>query len=150
MVSQPALLVYSAYKGAPDDLRNILDEINSLHNVANKYRSQFKGSNPGPENEKKLKEVLQGCRNVLKDLDELLVKYRAMASNTSQNSLAVRRAVNRVKWGQENIVELRARLTSNTALLNTFITRYVQDFLSYGAIISLHNPVMNILVNLRL
>ncbi|KAF8422444.1 hypothetical protein EV426DRAFT_670526 [Tirmania nivea] len=121
-VSKLALRVYTAYKSAPDDFRNIFDEINSLHNVVNIAQSQFEGSNPDPENQKKLKEVLQGCKNVLKDLDELHVKYGAMASNASQGGLAVGRAVDRVKWGQENIIELRARLTSNTTLLNTFIS----------------------------
>ena len=115
-VSQLALRVYNAYKSAPDDFRNISDEINSLLNVVNKAQNQFK---PDPDNGKRLK-----------DLDGLLVKYRAMKSTTSQNGLAVGRAVDRVKWGQENITELRARLTSNTTLLHTFISRYVRDFLS--------------------
>lgn len=132
-VSQLALRVYSAYKGAPDELRNISDEINSLHDVVNKVQSQFEGSSPGPEDKEKLKKVLQGCQNVLKDLDELLVKYEAMTSDTNKNGLGVGRVVDRVKWGQENITELRARLTSNTTLLNTFISRYVRDFLSYMA-----------------
>ena len=128
-VSQLALRVYSAYKDAPGGLRNISDELNSLHNVVNKAQTQFEDSNPDPENEEKLKGVLRGCQNVLKDLDDLLVKYRAMAS---QDGFAVGRAVNRVKWGQENIIELRARLTSNTTLLNTFISRYAQYFFPMG------------------
>ena len=124
-VSQLALRVYTVYKGAPDNHRNISDEINSLHNVVNIAQGLLEGSNLDPESEKRLKEILQGCHNVLKDLDELLVKYGVMASNTSQNSLAMGRVVDRVKWGQENIIELRARLTPNTTLLNTFISRYV-------------------------
>ena len=145
-VSKLALQVYSAYKGAPADLRNISDEIKSLHNVVNIAQSQFGGSNPNPEDEKKLKEVLQGCHNVLKDLDQLLVKYRAMASNTSQNGLAVRRTVDRVKWGQENMIELRARLISNTTLLNTFISRYVRDVFPIAQFLSqFGNETMNIL-----
>jgi len=126
-VSQLAVRVYNAYKGAPDDFRNISDEINSLHNVVNKVQGQFEGSKPDLEDQERLKEVLQGCQNVLKDLDELLVRYGTMNSDPG---LGVGRAVDRVKWGQENITGLRMRLTSNTTLLNTFISRYVQDFLS--------------------
>ena len=66
-----------------------------------------------------LRDILEGCTNVLEGLDKLRIKYMSLGS--AQGSSL--QAIDRIKWSQENIAELRARLTSNTTLLNTFISR---------------------------
>ena len=116
--------VYKAYKDAPSDFKNISDEIKSLHIILDsdnlKARLQDPNLNRNPEEPKKLQEILQGCTNVLEDLDKLLIKYKSLGSLQESS-----KALDRVKWGQEAVAELRARLTSNTTLLNTFVTKYV-------------------------
>ncbi|KAF8435887.1 ankyrin repeat-containing domain protein [Terfezia claveryi] len=116
-VSRLALDVYSAYKDAPEDFRNISHEIKSLHIIVDKHKDEFRDKILNLDEERQLREILQGCTNVLEDLDKLRIKYMSLGS--AQGSSA--QAIDRIKWGQENIVELRARLTSNTTLLNTFI-----------------------------
>ena len=114
-VSRLALKVYSAYKDAPDDYRNIADEVKSLHIIIEEAARHFETlSNKKQQGGK---EVLEGCQNVLKDLDALIEKYNALAS--ADRSLVFKR----IKLGTEDIVTLRARLTSNTTLLNSFIQR---------------------------
>ena len=116
-ISRLALKVYTAYKDAPDDYRNIADEVKSLHIIIEEAAQHFKSTTLSDEKKQGGKEVLEGCRNVLKDLDALIEKYNALASsNTSQ-------VFKRFKLGTEDIVTLRARLTSNTTLLNSFIQR---------------------------
>ena len=116
-VSRLALKVYSAYKDAPDDYRNISDEVNSLHIIINKAARHFESNTLSNKTQEEGKEVLEGCHNVLKDLDALIEKYNALASTDRSQ------VFRRIKFGKEDIVTLRARLTSNTILLNSFIQR---------------------------
>ena len=119
-VSRLALKVYTAYKDAPDDYRNIADEVKSLHIIIEEATRHFDESTAlSNKKQEGGKEVLEGCQNVLKDLDTLIEKYKALAPTNANTSQVFRR----IKLGTEDIVTLRARLTSNTTLLNGFIQR---------------------------
>lgn len=118
-VSKLAWDVYISYKDAPEDFRNISDEIKSLHIIIDRYKDRFQDKTLTSDEEIQLREILQGCTNVLGDLDKLQIKYMSFGSAQSSSS----QAIHRIRWGQENITQLRARLTSNITLLNTFITR---------------------------
>ena len=116
-ISGLAAKVYTAYKDAPGDYRNISDEVKSLRIVIDKAIKHL--SDPTLSNNylQEGQEVLTGCQNVLKDLEALIVKYNSLASaNTSQ-------VIDRIKLGTEDIATLRIRLISNTGLLNGFIQR---------------------------
>jgi len=118
-VSKLALDVYTAFKDAPEDFRNVSDEIKSLQIIVDQQKGEFQNTTLNPDDETQLREILRGCTNVLEDLDKLHHKYMRMGSAQGSSS----QAIDRIKWSQENIAELRARLTSNTTLLNTFIAR---------------------------
>ena len=75
-------------------------------------RARFQDPNLTSGEQERLREILQGCTNELKYLDDLLIKYKSLGS--PQDSSSSSRALDRVKWGKEDIAELRARLTSNT------------------------------------
>ncbi|KAF8419525.1 ankyrin repeat-containing domain protein [Tirmania nivea] len=104
VISKLAWDVYNVYKDAPDDFRNISDEIKSLHSIidSNNLKAKLQDAKMTSEEQERFRGILQGCMNVLKDLDRLL------------------------DWGKEDIPELRARLTSNTILLNMFVTNCAQ------------------------
>ena len=118
-ISGLALKVYTAYKDAPDDYRNIADEVRSLHIIINEAVQHFESTTLSNKKKQGGKEILEGCQNVLKDLDTLIEKYNALAPANANTSQVFRR----IKLGTEDIVTLRARLTSNTTLLNSFIQR---------------------------
>ena len=116
-ISGLAVKVYTAYKDAPEDYRNISDEVKSLHIIINKAARHLESTSLSNSNRQEGQEVLQGCQNVLEDLDSLIVKYNSLASpNTSQ-------VLQRIKLGTEDIATLRVRLISNTTLLNGFLQR---------------------------
>ena len=120
-ISGLALKVYTAYKDAPDDYRNIADEVDSLHIIIEEAAQHFESTTLSNKKQQRGKKVLEGCQNVLKDLDALIDKYNALApANANANASQVFR---RIKLGTEDIVTLRARLTSNITLLNGFIQR---------------------------
>jgi len=119
-VANLAWTVYNGYKDIPGDFKNLSDEIKSLHNIVNS--DILTDKNLTSEEQEKLREILQECANVLMDLDNLLTKYKRLGSLEGSRLGALDQA----GWGQEDIVELRSRLNSNTTLLNTFVTRYLQ------------------------
>ena len=115
-ISGLAVKVYTAYKDAPDDYRNISDEVVSLHIIINKAARHFESTTLSHDEQQEGLKVLKGCENVLKELDSLIAKYDGLDSaNIFQ----------RVKFGGKDIATLRERLVSNTGLLNSFIQRFV-------------------------
>lgn len=117
-ISGLAVKVYTAYKDAPADYRNISDEVESLHIIIQKAAQHFEGTKLNGSSRQEGLKVLKGCQNILQDLDALIIKYNSVAStNTGQ-------LIQRIKLGTEDIQSLRIRLNSNTGLLNGFIQRF--------------------------
>ena len=119
--------VYSAYADAPEQFRNFSQEILSLHIVLRKVEVQLglSGSDgtasPGDaasppslltEDQNDLKTLYDGLQAIAKELDDLLKKYKSLESTGHP--------IDRLKWGQEDLVGLRERLRSNINLLTTF------------------------------
>ena len=117
-ISELAVKVYTAYKDAPGDYSNISDEVKSLDIIINNAAQHFKSTTLSDSKRLKGQEVLRGCQKVLEDLNSLIVKYNSLASASTS------RVFTRIKLGTEDIATLRARLTSNTTLLNGFIQRF--------------------------
>ena len=117
-ISTLAINVYTAYKDAPDNYRHISHDVKPLPILINKAVEHF-ASTTLSDNDRQLgQEVLNGCQSVLEDLNSLIERYNSLAStNTHQ-------FVRRFRLGGEDIATLRARLTYNTGLLNSFIQRF--------------------------
>ena len=120
-ISGLAAQVYAAFKDAPDEYRHILDEVESLQIIIDKAAWHFTSTSStlSYNNQREGQTMLKGCQNVLEDLNSLIEKYNSVTSpNTSASQV-----LKRVKLGTEDIATLRARLISNTSLLNGFIQR---------------------------
>ena len=117
-ISGLAVKVYTAYKDAPGDYRNISDEVKSLDIIINNATQHFKSTTLSHNKRQEGQEVLRGCQRVLEELDSLIVKHNDLASASTS------RVFTRIKLGTEDIATLRARLISNTILLNSFIQRF--------------------------
>ena len=116
-ISNLAVKVYTAYKDAPNEYKNITEEVKSFRIIINKAAQHFESSTLSDNDWQEGQTVLNGCQSVLEDLNSFIKKYNRLASaNTSQ-------VFERVKLGTEDIATLRARLTSNAALLSSFIRR---------------------------
>ena len=117
-ISKLAAKVYTAYKDAPSDYKNIAEEVRSLEGIINKAAQHFRSAALSDNDLQVGQEALKGCQSVLRDLNSLIEKYGSLAStNTGQ-------VFQRVKLGTEDIATLRARLTSNATLLSSFIRRF--------------------------
>ena len=67
-----------------------------------------------------LQTLIFGCQDVLRILDSILQRYGILDCKAKGLRAKTKKAWERMKWDQGEIVELRARLTSHTALLDAF------------------------------
>ena len=63
----------------------------------------------------RLNTIKEGCEKVLVDLQNLVEKYESLGTQS-------KRTWDRMRWGNEDVAEIRARLTSNISLLTAFIS----------------------------
>ena len=117
-ISQLAAKVYTAYKDAPSCYKDVAEEVKSLQIIIKKAAQHFQSTALSDDDRQEGQEILNGCQSVLKDLDSLIENYKNLASTNK------RLVFKRVKLGTEDIATLRARLISNTGLLNSFILRF--------------------------
>lgn len=94
-----------------------------MHAVMNEAKETLFARPLPPEGHVRLKEVVDGCQRVLKDLEALVTKYASLGTQT-------KRTWHRMRWHSNDINELRLRLISNTGLLSAFIRSVFQIYLS--------------------
>ena len=142
--------VYRAYADAPEQFRNFSQEILALHVVVRKVEGQLglsdsdggsqlpavgssSGSQPpvvatlSAKDKEDLKILYDGLQAIMKELDNLLKKYKSLESTRSP--------IDRFKWGQEDLVGLRDKIQSNITLLTAFnstLAKYVHLFLKFA------------------
>jgi hypothetical protein len=124
-LGQLAWNVYQSCKNAPESFGDISLEVLSLHAVLKEAEGTVFAQPLSPTRQAGLKVVGDGCRSVLKDLDNLVKKYQGLGS---QNP----RTLDRMRWGTEDVVDMRLRLISNTGLLTAWmrcVTEFVLDFM---------------------
>ncbi|CZR67816.1 uncharacterized protein PAC_17715 [Phialocephala subalpina] len=89
--------VYKSCKDAPNRLKNISDEVLSLHAVLKESEEVLQVQSLSPEQQGRLRTVIENLGSKSK------------------------RTWVRLGWGQQPIAEMRSRLTSNTVLLSAFV-----------------------------
>ncbi|MCJ1263552.1 hypothetical protein MMC22_003422 [Lobaria immixta] len=111
---QLAWKIYKVCKDAPENFKNIAQEVLSLHAVLKELEETYPDANFSAAQQSRLRIVGDGCRAVLEDLQGLVDRYNSLGTST-------KRTWDRLAWGSEDIAELRSRLISNTGLLTTLI-----------------------------
>ena len=90
-------------------------EVLSLHAVLKESEEILFNCPLKPTRAERLIVVKDGCDKVLVDLQSLVDKYESLGTQS-------KRTWDRMKWGNEDIAEIRARLISSTTMLNAFIS----------------------------
>lgn len=130
-ISGLAIKVYPAYNDASGAYRNSSNEVKSLHIIINKTVKHFESTTLSEGNRQEDQEVLEGCRNVPENLNALIIKYNSIAS------ASISQIIWKIKLGTEDIATLRARLTLNITLLNSFNPRFDIPTITIGKYIGL-------------
>ncbi|KAI9678774.1 MAG: hypothetical protein M1817_005831 [Caeruleum heppii] len=106
--------VWKTCKSAPDSFSNLSQEVLSLHAVLKEAEETLFPTPLSDVRRARLKTVADGCHSVLVDIQALVDKYHSLGTQT-------KRTWDRLGWARQDCAELRARLTSNTALLTAYI-----------------------------
>jgi hypothetical protein len=80
----------------------------------------------GSVEEEHLKSILNGCHNVLSELERTLSKYAELESRQTSISLKLKRTWKRISLEPEEIRILRSRINDNISLLNAFSIRHTR------------------------
>lgn len=131
--------VYTAYIDAPEQFRSFAQEILALHAVTTKVSEQLgisesvekadASASLNEEDKKNLKVLYDGLQPIIKELDDLLIKYKALPSAGI--------TFDRLKWGFEDLAGLRDKVRFNVTMLTAFnaaLAKYVP--LSFACVVS--------------
>jgi len=106
--------MYKLCRDSPESFKNISQEVLSLQAVLKEVEETLEDHPPSQLKGRSLATILKGCHYVLNDLQSLVLKNKSLGSKAS-------RTLDRLRWYSAPIAELRARLTSNTTLLNAYL-----------------------------
>ena len=109
-------LCWKTYKKCKDSTGNyaqLSSEVGALHNVLKETEELLSQQGLTVEQNARLATCQQGCEDVLKDLDGLLVKYQSLGSKSQ-------RAFDRLRFGMQDVNGIRLRLNTNMSMLDAF------------------------------
>ena len=119
-----AWTVYKSCKAAPESFKNIHLEVLSLQALTKEAEETVFKTPLTPERQARLAVVKDGCMAVLTDLDALVQKYESLGTKS-------KRTWDRMRWGNEDVDEIRARLNTHVTMLAAFIRSiFVQSMFS--------------------
>jgi hypothetical protein len=116
--------VYKSCKGASESFRDISSEVLSLHVVVKEAEDIVFAQTLPLAKQEQLRVVGDGCRHVLEDLDNLVKKYQSLGTQS-------KRTWDRMRWGAEDISELRARLTSHIGILTGLLAALIRSVCAF-------------------
>lgn len=105
--------IYKKCKDSSGSYLELSNEVGALHNVMKETEELFSQQDLTPPQENRLLKCQQGCGDVLKDLDRLLVRYESLGTKSG-------RTLDRLGFGTQDTNEIRLRLISNATMLDAF------------------------------
>ena len=116
-VGQLSWKVYKKCKESSGSYAELSSEVLALNAVVKETEELLSHQDLTPKQRVILTTCRQGCEDVLKDLEELLIKYESLGTKSQ-------RTFDRVGFGTHDINGLRLRLISNVSMLDAFINKY--------------------------
>jgi peptidoglycan hydrolase CwlO-like protein len=101
-------------------LTPLINRVRSLSIVLQDVEVVLSEPDLNTQQKTELREIADGCLNVLKKLEKTLDKYGELKSGSGSIGKRIKRVWKRLKWEPEDIKELRSRIVANVTLLNTF------------------------------
>ncbi|KIK61254.1 hypothetical protein GYMLUDRAFT_43314 [Collybiopsis luxurians FD-317 M1] len=114
VVSKFAWFLYKSCKESSEDFRRLSTEVASLHVVLKETEdtmSEF--TDLDKSREYRLKILTDGCKTTLDDLEKLLNSYESLRTQSQ-------RTWDRMRFGLEDLADVRSRLISQVTLLTAF------------------------------
>ena len=105
--------VYKKCKSSPGNYADLSYEVGNLHNVIKETEELLFQQKLTANKKDKVIIYRQGCEDVLKDLDRLLIKYENLG-------IKAPRAFDRAGFGMQDMKDIRLRLILNVTILDAF------------------------------
>lgn len=112
-VGQLCWKVYKKCKDSAGNYAELSSEVGALHNVIKETEELLSQQGLTKDQGVKLATCRQGCEDVLKDLDRLLIKYQSLGTKSQ-------RTFDRVGFGTHDMNGIRLKLISNVSMLDAF------------------------------
>ena len=114
--------LYKNCKESSTEFRRISSEVASLHVVIKETEEYIKETQGlSPSRDARLTILVDGCKEVLTELESLLNNYESLGTQAQ-------RSWDRMRWGFEELADVRSKIISNTTLLTAFnssLAKYV-------------------------
>ncbi|KAM0159004.1 hypothetical protein ACHAQE_005283 [Botrytis cinerea] len=117
------------FADAPSQFKDISLEVRSLSIVLQDIEDELSLPDLNAKQESELKEIVDGCRDVLEKLQRLLSTYGELRSDSRGVGYKAKRIWKRFQWEPDDIKELRSRITTNVAFLNAFRGKFTNKTL---------------------
>ena len=72
------------------------------------------------EERKHLQSLVQGCQDVFDELNALTEKFSILGADSTSFKARSQKAWKKITWDQDEVTELRSRITSNVVMLEAF------------------------------
>ncbi|KAK7952992.1 hypothetical protein PG988_013686 [Apiospora saccharicola] len=119
-VGRLAQRVRKDFAGAPEQFQQISSEVRSLTIVIG-VSTPIEDMSVSQIAD--LAEILEGCRQVLETITAKLNQYCEFSTGGQSHARSAKRAWKRLKWEPDDIRDLRSQITSNIALLNSYVQK---------------------------
>ena len=97
------------------EFKDLSREVSSMHFVIKAIERFWRSYDLAPFQRYELSNVVEGCREVLVELESKLDKYQSLGSNWKS-------PMDRFRWAASDIAPMRTRLMHNAIYLSTFNT----------------------------
>ena len=123
---QFAWKVYKECRDSAPEFIQLAGEVQAMHAVLNELAMQHKGRRLNDESKIRLATIQKGCQEVLKSVEDKLLKYKSLGTEK-------KRLRDRMRWSSKDVGNLRIRLISFTNMLTLFmitLDRYGRSILA--------------------
>lgn len=97
------------------EFKDLSREVSSMHFVIKAIERLWNSYDLAPFQRYELSNAVEGCREVLEELESKLDKYQSLGSNWKSS-------MDRFPWAASDIAPMRTRLMHNAIYLSTFNT----------------------------
>lgn len=110
---QLAHRIWRECRDAPEDFRAVYTEVASLQLVLKEVQDAVHEREPSLSKQQDLKKLVEACTEVLRELENLLMKYGSLGTQS-------KRTWDRLRWSKDHVESIRLRVISNSSLLTSF------------------------------
>ncbi|CAF9941367.1 MAG: hypothetical protein ALECFALPRED_009085 [Alectoria fallacina] len=121
-VSTLARSVWGRFRDSSDQFNAIQTEVAGLYLALDDIANNLSGLQATDKQVKDLSVLTEGCRGVLDDTDQFILKNEILRTEPSSLGSKTQKAWRKLKWDPATVNELRDRMVSNATFLNAFNT----------------------------